>query len=245
MVEQYNIRRTERESCSLPYMFKDYPGFRSSVLNKVQEQIVELKLQRRLDQAARFCVEWVPRVRDALIYFHRYQRTSLGIAIALLYIMWNLTLFAIFSRSSKSKPIDSSTLIPKKEFVIILMIGCGLILYQRLPLMNYLYYLLPVYLSGFCWNINYFEGINIWTIKDMTREDLTKNILKYLYPMFLFGKYSHFSRFEIIWSVFTGISLTIFVSAFFHRSVLSVMLLFIAFLPSIHGYTLYPWYVII
>ncbi|KAE9550835.1 hypothetical protein FO519_005963 [Halicephalobus sp. NKZ332] len=61
MVEQYNIRRTEREANSLPYMFKDFPGFKSSVLNKVQEQISELKGQRRLDQAARFCVEWIPR----------------------------------------------------------------------------------------------------------------------------------------------------------------------------------------
>ena len=79
-------------------MFKDFPAFKSSVLNKVLDQVSELKAQRRLDQAARFCVEWIPRVRDALIYFHRYQRFSLGIAIALLFLTWNFALFSVFSR---------------------------------------------------------------------------------------------------------------------------------------------------
>ena len=98
MVEQYNIRRTERESYSLPFTFRDFPGFKASVLNKVQEQVDDLKSLRRLDQAAAFCLDWVPRVRDALIYFHRYQRASLGIAIASLFITWNVLLYSLFSR---------------------------------------------------------------------------------------------------------------------------------------------------
>uniref|UniRef100_A0AC34QAF1 GPI ethanolamine phosphate transferase 1 n=1 Tax=Panagrolaimus sp. JU765 TaxID=591449 RepID=A0AC34QAF1_9BILA len=228
MVVQYNIRRTERETNSLPYLFRDFPGFKLSVLDKVQEQIYELKAQRRLDQAARFCNEWVPRVRDALIYFHRYQRFSLGTAVAFLFLTWNFTLYAVFSRSSKSPPIESATFVPNKAWTVLLAVSSLLIFYQRLAITNYLYYLLPVYLSSFCWNIGYLPDLSVSAlIQKLTilkREDFQNFAVLTVYPIFIF--------------VF---ALTIFVSAFFQRSVLSLMLIFIAFLPFIHGNRIFPW----
>uniref|UniRef100_A0AC35G6A4 GPI ethanolamine phosphate transferase 1 n=1 Tax=Panagrolaimus sp. PS1159 TaxID=55785 RepID=A0AC35G6A4_9BILA len=231
MVEQYNIRRTERESNSLPFLFKDFYGFKASVLNKVQEQISELRNQRRLDQAASFCLDWVPRVRDALIYFHRYQRGTLGAAIAFMFLSWNCLLYSIFSRSATLLPLERTSLYPNQPTYVTLAIAFLLIMYQRLPFTNYLYYLLPIYLIGLCFNV-WATSPRQWFIIVKSFDwiqAMSTTVLK---------------TFLIHWigiiSIFV-LSLTIFVSAFFQRSILSLMLTFLSVVPSLQGNKLYPW----
>uniref|UniRef100_A0AC34FNQ5 GPI ethanolamine phosphate transferase 1 n=1 Tax=Panagrolaimus sp. ES5 TaxID=591445 RepID=A0AC34FNQ5_9BILA len=231
MVEQYNIRRTEREANSLPFLFKDFYGFKASVLNKVQEQISELRNQRRLDQAASFCLDWIPRVRDALIYFHRYQRASLGIAIALMFITWNCLLYSIFARSATLPPLERSTLYPNKPTCIVCAIVFLLITYQRLPFTNYLYYLLPIYLIGLCFNV-WATSPRQWFIVVKSFDWITAMSTTVLKTFLI--------KWISIAAIF-GFSLCIFVSAFFQRSVLSLMLTFLSVVPSLQGNKLYPW----
>uniref|UniRef100_A0A7E4VRC3 GPI ethanolamine phosphate transferase 1 n=1 Tax=Panagrellus redivivus TaxID=6233 RepID=A0A7E4VRC3_PANRE len=231
MVEQYNIRRLEREANSLPFLFKDFPGFKAEVLNKVLKQIVDLQVQARLDQAAQFCVEWVPKVRDALIYFHRYQRFSQGVAIAALFFTWNLALFSISARNSKLAVLELNVFVPGKPTIVFLLIGAILIAYQSLPFTNYFYFLLPIYLGSFCTRV---LNLSIPTVSEAleaferfkvaTKVDLQNHATQWFYSAFLFA-----------------FPLTIFVAAFFERSVLSVMLLFLAALPYVQGNQLYPW----
>uniref|UniRef100_A0A914YIP1 GPI ethanolamine phosphate transferase 1 n=1 Tax=Panagrolaimus superbus TaxID=310955 RepID=A0A914YIP1_9BILA len=231
MVEQYNIRRTERETNALPFLFKDFYGFKATVLNKVQEQISELKNQRRLDQAASFCLDWIPRVRDALIYFHRYQRTSLGIAIALMFITWNCLLYSIFARSATLPPLERSTLYPNKPTCIVAVIVFLLITYQRLPFTNYLYYLLPIYLIGLCFNV--------WSTSPRQWFIVVKSV-DWIQAMSVTVLKSFLIQWIGIAAIF-GFSLCIFVSAFFQRSILSLMLTFLSIVPSLQGNKLYPW----
>lgn len=100
MVEQYSISRNERRKNSLPFMFREYPGFQAEAITKVESEILRLTTNgaARWDAAATVCLQWIPRVRDALLYFHRYQRFSLGLAIVALYISWNVVIYTVVAR---------------------------------------------------------------------------------------------------------------------------------------------------
>lgn len=98
MVEQYGIKRNEKFFNSLPFMFKDYPGFKASALNRVEENLVSLAAKKRYDMAALKCIEWIPNVRNGFLYFHRYHRSTLGMAISFVFVFWNAFLYIVFSR---------------------------------------------------------------------------------------------------------------------------------------------------
>lgn len=93
MVEQFGIKRAEKEANSFAPLFKEYPGFKAAVLNKVHAAVSELVRRKRFEAAAHLCLEWVPRVREGLFYFHRYHRASLGLAVAALFATWILLLY--------------------------------------------------------------------------------------------------------------------------------------------------------
>lgn len=92
MVEQYSIKREERRRTSLPMMFRDYSTVGPTILQRVNSEVSRLVEARRFDAAAALCLEWVPRARDALLYFHRYHRVGLGLATATLFLSWNALL---------------------------------------------------------------------------------------------------------------------------------------------------------
>lgn len=98
MVEQYGLRRSERLANSLPFMFKEYPGFPASALMRVEENLLALTNKQRYDMAAQRCIEWIPNVRKAFNYFHRYTRGTLGLAISSVFVLWNAFLYIVFSR---------------------------------------------------------------------------------------------------------------------------------------------------
>lgn len=98
MVEQYGLKRTEKLANSLPFTFKEYPDFPASTLNRVEETVSQLASKKRYDMAANNCLEWIPRVRKAFLFFHRYHRKTLGIAISSVFILWTTFLYLFFSR---------------------------------------------------------------------------------------------------------------------------------------------------
>lgn len=98
MTEQYKIRRNERLANSLPFFFKEFSGFQIGALRNIDKEILRLTQRGRFEAASNVCLHWIPKVRNALLYFHRYQRFSLGIAIVALYLTWNLALFLFITR---------------------------------------------------------------------------------------------------------------------------------------------------
>lgn len=110
MHEQYSIKREQRKSTS--FFFTDYDGFPPDVFTKIDAEVQRLVQHARYEAAAGVCLEWIPRlvlgrlcathgqfrVRTALVYFHRYQRFSLGFAVVALFLSWNALMYAVLSR---------------------------------------------------------------------------------------------------------------------------------------------------
>jgi hypothetical protein len=47
------------------------------------------------------CIKWIPLIREALNYFHRYHQFSQGLAIGALFCSWNFVLFSSLFRYFK------------------------------------------------------------------------------------------------------------------------------------------------
>uniref|UniRef100_A0A1I7ZLK1 GPI ethanolamine phosphate transferase 1 n=1 Tax=Steinernema glaseri TaxID=37863 RepID=A0A1I7ZLK1_9BILA len=98
MVDQYYVKREERQKHSLPFLFKDYPEFSFSVLSKLDSGLKDIAKRGQFNNAASIAVSWIPRIRDALLYFHRYQRGSLGIAVAATFGAWIFLIYSVVAR---------------------------------------------------------------------------------------------------------------------------------------------------
>ncbi|CAD5209119.1 unnamed protein product [Bursaphelenchus xylophilus] len=207
MVEQFGIKRAEKERNSFKFLFKEYPEFKASVLNKVHETISSLIRNRRYESASQICLEWIPRVRDGLYYFHRYNRTTLGMAIAFLFFSWVFLLYT-FMRWGAFR--DVKTFVSNKWFVGIFVIEISVSLMHKWPLSHTCFYLLPTYISSLIWNSN---GI---TLKQalVLFQDIRQWYLHFFIGIFVLAMH-----------------ILITVSAFFERAVVSLLLLFIAPLP--------------
>uniref|UniRef100_A0A915ENH7 GPI ethanolamine phosphate transferase 1 n=1 Tax=Ditylenchus dipsaci TaxID=166011 RepID=A0A915ENH7_9BILA len=236
MLEQYGIRRAERLNHSLPLFFQDYPGFGLDALEKVEAEILRLAKGNRFDAAATACMQWIPRIRDALMYFHRYQRFSLGLSIVALYVTWNLALFSLVTRNIQKHPLDFFDIFaPCQPFVAILCFASFLVWLQHLQWTNYLYYLMPIYTVSIVYNINFgVKSGNAGILNSISRfiqEDFKHKLdqLRQSVPVNLANDNTT-SR-TIVFLVFlclisgslvAGFLLTL-VSVFFERSVLSVI----------------------
>jgi len=170
MLEQYHAKREERRRGALPIFFTDYGEFPLEALRRVEKEIARLVGQGRWEAAANACRRWVPKVRgwsfqnfkeslhcvhffknyshpqvrSALLYFHRYHRRSQGVAITALFLTWNLAIYGFVT--STTAP-TTSIFTPTKRLWLVLGTLALLIHYQRLTLVNYLYFLLPVYVG--------------------------------------------------------------------------------------------------
>lgn len=76
--------------------FCDFPGFRVDALAKVDAEIKRLAEKRRFDAAATACIQWIPRVRDATLYFDYYVNVEVKWFIMVLISSWNIFLFSIW-----------------------------------------------------------------------------------------------------------------------------------------------------
>lgn len=160
MVEQYGLKRAERLANSLPFMFKEYPGFQAAALTRVEENLLALANKKRFDMAANQCIEWIPNVRKAFLYFHRYNRGTLGLAVSLTFILWNVLLYTVFSKAAQTLKLSASKdfkseadfkksiWIPSRVFAALILIELLLGVYQKWPFMHLVYVTLPAYLAS-------------------------------------------------------------------------------------------------
>ncbi|KAK0425172.1 hypothetical protein QR680_009070 [Steinernema hermaphroditum] len=174
MADQYYVKREERQKHSLPFLFKDYPEFSFSVLSKLDSGLMDIAKRGQFNNAASIAISWIPRIRDALLYFHRYQRRSLGFAIASTFIAWISLIYSLVVRSSSLPPLDHSFFRPNKAFCIVMLVASLFLLLQRLPFTNFIYVMMPIWLFSITHNIrgtsiylrdalsNYQQGVELY-----------------------------------------------------------------------------------
>uniref|UniRef100_A0A0R3S270 GPI ethanolamine phosphate transferase 1 n=1 Tax=Elaeophora elaphi TaxID=1147741 RepID=A0A0R3S270_9BILA len=228
MLLQFILKKNEKRAHSLPFMFRDFDQFHPNILPPIESEIKRLVTQNRFDAAAAVCMQWIPILRTGLIYFHRHDRTLLGIAVTCTFISWMLCVYFITLRRSSTKLKDNNVLFPSpKQFAIVgsmfsLLLLCGL------PFTHALYLTLPIYLSCvFCNTVGDIFGFNLeifvmnWHLihcSEMRRKWLLLCICWSLLAILI------------------AVILTVIVSAFIYRPILSVEFLVLGLIPLLrHG----------
>ncbi|KAI6178757.1 GPI ethanolamine phosphate transferase 1 [Aphelenchoides besseyi] len=156
------------------------------------------------------------QIRDALIFYHRYHRRTLGIAISSVFITWNAFLLILISRSDFSTQ-QRGIWIPSRAFCWLIGIEVFFAAYQFWQFSHLIYIVLPVYLCSLIWNLldqSIYHSVSF----------LAKFVYAYLFKIVAFA---------------VVVILCIF--AFFDRAVVSLLLLFVAFLPLITCQTPSNW----
>ncbi|VBB31651.1 unnamed protein product [Acanthocheilonema viteae] len=132
MLEQFILKKNEKESHSLPFMFRDFDQLHPNILLTIESEIKRLVTQNRFDAAVAVCVQWIPILRTGLIYFHRHDQMFLGIAVASTFITWILCVYFITLKRSPTILKDNDVLILNlKQFTVVgsmfgLLLLCGL-----------------------------------------------------------------------------------------------------------------------
>uniref|UniRef100_A0A915PUG4 GPI ethanolamine phosphate transferase 1 n=1 Tax=Setaria digitata TaxID=48799 RepID=A0A915PUG4_9BILA len=100
MLEQFVLKKNEKKAHSPPFMFRDFDQFHPKILSTIENEIKRLVTQNRFEAAIAVCMQWIPVLRNGLMYFHRYDRTLLGIAVACTFMIWMLCVYFIALRTS-------------------------------------------------------------------------------------------------------------------------------------------------
>ena len=213
LLEQLRVKTERIQWTSLPFTFKPFPKLMGVDLNEKRSHINELIKSKQLQHAIDLSNKLISISKEGILYYHTYHRSSLKLVITLGFIGWIMcVLVTILKENTPSHPPkfpiqqqQSFPVLPVLFNVIIWL----LLLYQSSPVLYYLYYTLPV----ICWTY-------VWRHRNTLSHTLK---LARQNPMQMFKGVVAF------FSVTCGLEL--FVLSFFHREILSVVLLLISMWP--------------
>ncbi|VDM16547.1 unnamed protein product [Wuchereria bancrofti] len=177
----------------------------------------------RFEAAVAVCLQWIPIVRTGLIYFHRHDRTLLGFAVASTFITWMLCVYFItLKRSSIILKNNNVLILSLKQFSAVGFIFTLLLLFG-LQFMHTLYLTLPIYLSCVCYN----------TVGDLFRCNLENFVISWhsTHCSETRTKWLLLCSYWLFLTVSIGVILSVVVSAFIYRPILSVEFLVLGLIP--------------
>ncbi|KAM3725363.1 GPI ethanolamine phosphate transferase [Dirofilaria immitis] len=223
MLEQFILKKNEKKAHSLPFMFRDFNQLQPKTLFAIESEIKRLMMQSRFEAAASVCMEWIPILRTGLIYFHRHDQTLLGIAVASTFISWMLCVYFITLRRSSTILKDNNVLILNLKQCSIIGSMFILLLFYGLPFMHVLYLTLPIYLSCIC-----YDAVCDLFGCDLGNFDINWHLTR---CSEMRGKWLSSCTYWLLLVISTVIILSVIVSAFIYRPILSVEFLLLGLIP--------------
>ncbi|KAF7633921.1 Sulfatase domain-containing protein [Meloidogyne graminicola] len=179
MSEQFLIRRADIRAHSFRFLFSEYSQLSFDGLIKIENEILRLAQLKRYEAAWKACIKLIPLIRSALNYFHPKD--------------WLFVLFfvvGIFNSSSSSLQLY----LPKDFLFIILLIIFSIIWANGWSLINYFYFLTPIYL--FSIGIKLFNKNNYLIIGKLINLNLIIKGILFVFSIFLLV-YVFFQRFTL------------------------------------------------
>ncbi|VDD84896.1 unnamed protein product [Enterobius vermicularis] len=124
------------------YIFQSsYANFKQVIFVSEQKTSGIVPILNLYEAAFLTCLHWIPYARAGLLYFHRYERSTLGFATTLSFTFWAIILYLYSFRLV--------LLILFEDFGV-----SSILFFLSLPFSHSLYILLPIYLASVALNIN-------------------------------------------------------------------------------------------
>uniref|UniRef100_A0A915CFC6 GPI ethanolamine phosphate transferase 1 n=1 Tax=Parascaris univalens TaxID=6257 RepID=A0A915CFC6_PARUN len=228
MLEQFMIKRIEKKSHTLSIFFTEFADLRPEALAGFEKEIRRLVEMRRFGAAAQLCLILLERVRAGILYFHRYERTILGTAVAAAFASWIWLVFIFTTRDVAHMSHDGSLFIPQPVACVFLLIALVALLTVGMPPSSCIYILLPLYTASVVYNAS---GISL------KKSPLSVRISIWFYRLRneSFSQHSLSALKLCSTSISIGLLLFVLTSVFTQRWLLSVIILFLALFPHLEN----------
>ncbi|CAJ0595509.1 unnamed protein product [Cylicocyclus nassatus] len=215
--EQFMALRAEKAK---RLWFSDFDQFGLRALQALEAEIVKLARARRFAVASALFVENAGLIKKAIFHYHRYDRAFLGAGVSCCFIAWIALVWCYLTRDRAVLLLTRKTLVPNKVFSVLLAATLLFCLYCRLPVTNFVYLLLPVYLFSIVENL-----LNITEkVRDFAKDCITN------YAIMSFS----FLLNPFLGLLGTSVLLFVFVLVFMDRRFLAAVFLLLMFLPSLY-----------
>ncbi|CAJ0960589.1 unnamed protein product, partial [Mesorhabditis belari] len=135
------------------FVFSEYPEFGDTALNSLNDQLVVLGKSRRFSAGVTMWRQFGPKIRDAIYYYHRYDRTFLGFCVSVSFLLWVALVTSLISRSNQVDLFSREILRPKIAFISLFSACLFYSLYCQFSFSCVIYVLLPIVLSSFLYNV--------------------------------------------------------------------------------------------
>ncbi|XGW24454.1 hypothetical protein V3C99_006125 [Haemonchus contortus] len=216
--EQFMVLRAEKAK---RLWFQEFDTFGLKALESLETEILKLAKLRRFAAASSLFVQNAPYIKKAIFHYHRYDRAFLGAAISCCFMAWIALVWCYLTRDRSLSIFTRNTLVPNRMFSS--LIGCMMIfcIYCRLPLTNWFYLLLPLFLLSVTENV-----LNATTrVYEFTRycvQNYSTASFTFLLQPFL-------------GAIGTSILLFVFVIIFMDRRFLSALFVLLTFVPYLYS----------
>ncbi|KAK6022704.1 phosphatidylinositolglycan class [Ostertagia ostertagi] len=148
--EQFLVLRAEKAK---RLWFQEFGTFGLKALESLEVEIMKLAKLRRFAAASSLFVENAPYIKKAIFHYHRYDRAFLGAAISCCFMAWIALVWCYLTRDRSVPIFTRKTLVPNRIFSGLLAFMVVFCLYCRLPLTNWFYLLLPLFLLSVIENV--------------------------------------------------------------------------------------------
>ena len=135
------------KSHSLPFLFRPFPELARSAQTEAIDEMIK---QRKLQEGIHFSKQLVAQCKQALSYYQSYHQTSLKLLLLIGFVGWIMCTVAILIQNVSHhghKPTHH-TLFVSPSGILLCCVVCLLQLYQRAPLLHYVFACFPVV----CWD---------------------------------------------------------------------------------------------
>lgn len=217
------------------FWFHQFDKFGDKAMESLRNTLNQLGRDRRFSVATSLFADNAHLMKEAIVFYHRYDRQMLGAAVSCTFIAW-IALVVSFLNNSTTPKDTYSLLIPRRIFIAPFILSLIFSIYCSLNLSQTVYICLPVYLISVVEN----------------HSKLSKKVGEYATSLFSqadwLNKLMSVDLFVKPFIGFVGFTITIFVFVltFMDRAFLAAIFILLAFLPNFYphpivGYWSKPW----
>ncbi|KAK6046826.1 hypothetical protein COOONC_15672 [Cooperia oncophora] len=218
--EQFLVLREEKAK---RLWFQDFDtfGLESVAMLGIRKNECSAKLRRFASCWLRCCEKRRMYIKKAIFHYHRYDRAFLGAAISCCFMAWIALVWCYLTRDRSVPIFTRKTLVPNRIFSGLLVCLAVFCLYCRLPLMNWFYLLLPLFLVSVIENV-----LNV-----------TLNVYSFIgYCITNYSTVSFtFMLQPFLGLIATSILLFIYVIIFIERRFLAALFVLLTFVPNLYS----------
>ncbi|ULU10283.1 hypothetical protein L3Y34_014526 [Caenorhabditis briggsae] len=203
--------------------FHQFDKFGDKAMESLQNTLISLGRDRRFSAATSLFADNAYLMKEAIVFYHRYDRQMLGAAVSCSFIAW-IALVISFLNSS-SQRISYTLLVPHRVFVTPFLCSIAFSIYCSLSFSQTVYIILPIYLISILEN---HSGLMKYVRERSVTFFAQPDWLNKLVSKELFAK-------PFLTCIGFIITVGIFVLTFVDRAFLAAVFVLLMFLPQFYS----------